>query len=108
MFSLHDGRVGVMQNWGALRGASCRHNAALQDGVAQRESQPPLRRADVGARGRGLRGASGLGRDRWFLRLGEGKEAIGVQRDAVLANFEVQMRAGRAARLAECTDALAL
>ena len=45
-----------------------------------------------------LRGAGGFGRDRRFLRLGEGKEAVGIQRDAVLANFKVQMRAeiGRA------------
>ena len=53
-----------------------------------------------------LRGASGLGRNRWFLRLNEGKKAVGVQWNAMLANFEMKMRAGRTARLAKRTDTL--
>ena len=54
-----------------------------------------------------LRGASGLGRNRWFLRLNEGKKAVRVQWNAIFANFEMKMGAGRAARLAKCTDTLA-
>ena len=55
-----------------------------------------------------LRGASGFGRNRRFLRLGERMEAVGIQRDAVLANLEVQVRAGRAPSLAKFAKTLTL
>ena len=60
----------------------------------------------MGLRGE-LRGAGGLGRNRWFLCLGDGQETVGVQRNAVFANLKVQMRAGRTTGLAQLTDALA-
>ena len=57
---------------------------------------------------RKLRGAGGFGRNRRFLCFGKGKEAVGVERNAVLTNFEMQMRPRGAAGLAKLAHALAL
>ena len=52
---------------------------------------------------RGVRGFGGLSR---LLRTGEVKEPIGIQRNAIFANFKMQMRAGSAAGGTQITDEL--